>query len=73
MTSKVAAKLAPLVGLEPTTHGIEVRCAIQLRYRGLSLIQWPVATPAIGTVSLLDNGPTGLTVSVPGTSTVSGS
>ncbi len=27
----------PLVGLEPTTYGLEVHRAIQLRYRGLGL------------------------------------
>ncbi len=26
--------MAPLAGLEPATHGLEIRCSIQLSYRG---------------------------------------
>ena len=27
--------IAPLVGFEPTTIGLEVRCSVQLSYRGI--------------------------------------
>jgi hypothetical protein len=32
---KITQKNSPLVGLEPTTYGLEVHRAIQLRYKGL--------------------------------------
>src|SRR4051794_5227 len=44
----VAATLpAPPVGLEPTTCGLEVRCSIQLSYRGLAISLMSTAGPAL--------------------------
>ena len=37
MRIDIIKKRAPEVGLEPTTPGLEVRCAIQLRQDGLVL------------------------------------
>ena len=30
----VGFEVAPLAGLEPATHGLEIRCSIQLSYKG---------------------------------------
>ena len=32
---KIKNKMAPRSGLEPETYGLEVRCSVQLSYRGL--------------------------------------